>query len=309
VRPYWSDERHGLEIYHGDCLEVMPELEREFDLCLTDPPYGKGKGFAGEGLQHDDWYALIQRAVQEAYGVSDCLLSFWPTVGLRDAMTILPEDPRVIVWNKTNQYTAVSSRGFLYTWTPLCLWGQSRMMQARQAHREAVGRELKRVRLAKGLTTSSALQAIGRPATGLWSNWEHGLMVPNQHDRKAIERLMGQTFDFLPPGAKQDALYPDVFSGPVVIPDSNEDTAHPTQKPLWLLLRLIRAIGGDRLLDPFLGSGTTLVACYRLGRWGIGIEISEQYCELAAKRLEREIAQGRLWEPAELDTVDDRRLL
>jgi DNA modification methylase len=56
---------------------------------------------------------------------------------------------------------------------------------------------------------------------------------------------------------------------------------------------------GDTVLDPFLGSGTTLVACYRLGSSGVGIEISEQYCELAARRLEREIAQGRLFEPAE----------
>lgn len=39
MNPYWSSERHGLEIYHGDCLEILPGLEREFDLCLTDPDY------------------------------------------------------------------------------------------------------------------------------------------------------------------------------------------------------------------------------------------------------------------------------
>ncbi|MEM3481195.1 MAG: DNA methyltransferase, partial [Candidatus Korarchaeum sp.] len=42
---------------------------------------------------------------------------------------------------------------------------------------------------------------------------------------------------------------------------------------------------GDTVLDPFLGSGTTLIACLETGRRGIGVEISQKYCELAVKRL------------------------
>ena len=49
------------------------------------------------------------------------------------------------------------------------------------------------------------------------------------------------------------------------------------------------------ILDPFLGSGTTAVACERLGRRWIGIEISEEYCEIAAKRIETEASQLKLW--------------
>ncbi len=62
---------------------------------------------------------------------------------------------------------------------------------------------------------------------------------------------------------------------------------HPTQKPLTLLRRIIRASSkpGDLVLDPFCGSGTTGVAALELGRRFIGIDTSEEYLELAEKRM------------------------
>lgn len=74
---------------------------------------------------------------------------------------------------------------------------------------------------------------------------------------------------------------------------------HPTEKPLELILWSIaesRTNGG--ILDPFMGSGTTLRAAKDLGRKAIGIEIEEKYCEIAAKRL----AQGVLDFNASTDT-------
>src|SRR5579863_4638153 len=66
-----------------------------------------------------------------------------------------------------------------------------------------------------------------------------------------------------------------------------ENTDHPTQKPEKLLAKIILASSkpGDLVLDPFLGSGTTSVVAKKLGRRYIGIEIDEQFCCLAEKRL------------------------
>lgn len=67
-----------------------------------------------------------------------------------------------------------------------------------------------------------------------------------------------------------------------------ENTDHPTQKSEKLLAKLILAStnAGDFVLDPFLGSGTTAVVAKKLGRRFFGIEIDEDYCYWAAKRLE-----------------------
>jgi len=59
---------------------------------------------------------------------------------------------------------------------------------------------------------------------------------------------------------------------------------HPTVKPLKLMEWIIKLSGGQLILDPFMGSGTTLVAAKRLGRKAIGIEIDEHSCEIAANR-------------------------
>jgi site-specific DNA-methyltransferase (adenine-specific) len=66
---------------------------------------------------------------------------------------------------------------------------------------------------------------------------------------------------------------------------------HPTQKPISIIAPLIRcsASEGEVVLDPFMGSGTTLRAAKDLGRKAIGIEIEERYCEIAAKRMAQEV--------------------
>ena len=65
-------------------------------------------------------------------------------------------------------------------------------------------------------------------------------------------------------------------------------TGHKSQKPIALMLDLVKFGKSNLILDPFAGSCTTLVAAKQLGRKSIGIELSEKYCEIGAKRLSQE---------------------
>ncbi len=84
---------------------------------------------------------------------------------------------------------------------------------------------------------------------------------------------------------------------------------HPAPFPVELPRRCIQLFSyvGDCVLDPFLGSGSTLIACLQTGRVGIGVEIEPNYCELTKKRLlkEGQIHQEKLFGVTEAnDTVD-----
>ena len=64
---------------------------------------------------------------------------------------------------------------------------------------------------------------------------------------------------------------------------------HETEKPIKLFLWCLGLVECQTILDPFMGSGTTLVAAKQLNRQAIGIEIEEKYCEIGAKRLSQEV--------------------
>ena len=87
---------------------------------------------------------------------------------------------------------------------------------------------------------------------------------------------------------------------------NTRDRAHPTQKPVPLMQWCVERVRGETILDPFMGSGTTGVACVNLGRKFIGIEIDPGYFDIACRRIEAAYRQPRLFaEPAPVAVQGD----
>ena len=85
-----------------------------------------------------------------------------------------------------------------------------------------------------------------------------------------------------------------LWSGPYM--KVREDRHHPTQKPLAVMQWAIEQTDARTIIDPFMGSGTTGVACIKLGRKFIGIEIEPKYFDIACRRIEEAWKQPRLFE-------------
>jgi site-specific DNA-methyltransferase (adenine-specific) len=87
------------------------------------------------------------------------------------------------------------------------------------------------------------------------------------------------------------------------------ERAHPTQKPVGLMQWCIERTDAGTILDPFMGSGTTGVACARLGRRFVGVEIEERYFDIACHRIEQAQRQADLFVPPvpDLDAAYQRQ--
>lgn len=86
---------------------------------------------------------------------------------------------------------------------------------------------------------------------------------------------------------------PDIWRHPV---SSQKPTGHPAEKPLSLLREIVKETPGEIVIDPFMGSGTTGVAAVEYGRRFVGIELDEQWFDIACRRIEDAYKQPRLFE-------------
>lgn len=88
----------------------------------------------------------------------------------------------------------------------------------------------------------------------------------------------------------------DIWSITRIHAEDPEREPHPTQKPLDLIARIINASSPEKgvVLDPFMGTGTTAIACIELNRSYIGFELNSEYCKNIEKRIKRATSQVQL---------------
>tara|TARA_R110002110_G_C13240720_1_gene699065 strand:- start:156 stop:821 length:666 start_codon:yes stop_codon:yes gene_type:complete len=80
---------------------------------------------------------------------------------------------------------------------------------------------------------------------------------------------------------------------------------HPSQKPREIMEWCLEFVSGESILDPFMGSGTTGVACVKLGRKFIGIELEPKYFDIACERITKAYAQPDMFVPAPSKPVQE----
>ena len=126
------------------------------------------------------------------------------------------------------------------------------------------------------------------PHVGRWACWDKRLS-------READKMLGSAFElaWLNRTSGYNSMFRCLHGGVVNANGHSLKRLHPTEKPVPLLREMILQLFPEDLIivDPFMGSGTTLRAAKDLGRRAIGIEIEEKYCEIAVERL----AQGVLF--------------
>ena len=243
IKPYY--ESAGITIYHGDCREILPEIDRA-DMVFTDPPYGHNNNNNGDLIhkreaalghgKYGDARPIANDSAEDTKALVKWFFGLLPKLLNADCCCCCccgggGPDPQFARWS---------------------LW-------------------LDEVLNFKQMVV-----------------WDKGPMGMGWHYRRSYETVLvahrGKGRWFAETDDIENIIRPGYKGIRKIIPTAND---HPTPKPWQLPAHFIQlhSLPGETILDPFMGSGTTLVAAKNLNRKAIGIEIEEKYCEIAVKRL------------------------
>lgn len=254
------------EVLVGDCVEGMASLPTgKVDLAVADPPFGIGFGYDvyDDSLDDTEYLKWSRSWLGEMSRVLSPKGSFWLAIGDSYA----------------SELDVMCRREFGFHRRSWCI------------HHFTFG-----VNALRKFTPSHVhlFQYVVNPKDFTFNG--DAIKVPSARqlvykDRRAKQggRLPNDVWALLPQ-EHAELFRPEgsVWFEPRVCGTFKERVAHPCQMPLGILDRIVKVSSnpGDLVLDPFTGSGTTLVAAKRLGRRYLGFELSEAYAGVARARLE-----------------------
>lgn len=256
--PYYSDE--FVTIYHGDCRNVLPTVA-PVDAIVTSPPYAEQRAGLYEGIPEQQYPAFTvewMNAAGEAMTphasafinirehVADGVMSDYVHLTRMALRAADWLELDELLWVKPNGPPLGDPGRMRRSWERILWFSRTNRPKVRA---KANGRPSDRL----GMSASSASSA--------WVNGYSGALQSGIS--RSTDYCMVSVGD-RPHGIDHPAVYPDKVAAWMILTGSDE---------------------GDTIADPFAGSGSTLVAAKRLGRKAIGVELSEAYCEIAAKRL------------------------
>lgn len=244
-------------ILHQDFFEAAPYLPQKcIDLLIMDPPYNRSKNYHGHVFKaktkddYQDWFLSILDQIQPLLKPTATLYvcSDWKT-----SILIAPLLEQTFQVRNRITWEREKGRGSTSNW--------------------------------KNNTEDIWFCTVSEHYTFNIEAVKHKrrVMAPYRHENgtpKDWIKAEDGKFRLTHPSNLWTDLSVPFWSMP-------ENTDHPTQKPEKLMAKLILASSnpGDLVLDPFLGSGTTAVVAQKLHRHFIGIDINQEYCSWALKRL------------------------
>ncbi len=339
-KPYYQD--NCATIYHGDCLEIMPELE-PVNLIPTDPPYNINKAEWDKIPDYLEWYGKWLLACQDTLKDNGSFCFFHndiPTIAR--LITWIEENTRFvfkqfITWNKYFQgsknegfckrrLSNNESRNFYGAFTEYCLFytfqnktGLAQIYNNPDCFKP-IRTYLKKNRIHAGLSvgdiniicgttinqrntntcnaqwcmiTEERYQKLQKACPGYFQRPYEDLRHEYEDLRREYEALR---YTFNNQKVMTVNFNSQNWNNNVWNYEIADKVGHITPKPIDLISNIIlhSSNKGDTVLDPFMGSGTTLVAAKQLNRKAIGIDIKEKYCEIAANRIEKAIKHDRM---------------